>query len=870
MKTLVKSLAGLATRAPAYVLVAVLALTFVFGAFSSQVEITDGNEGFAPDAPELLAQDRISELFGDESAVSVLQVIVAGPGDDVVTVDGLAAVEAVRDVVAGSDLAPLLAESPERPPVVSYLLPLQQALQEGAPAPANDAELKELYGRALEQAPPEFSGFATSLLSDDKDLGAPAAGKGLMLVFIDAPGFDETGDPDVTDPADDFEDFVDVEEQVAADIRAAPLPDGYTAQPFSIELIFATGDEFQTEIQQLFGFAALIIVVILLFVFWLHPRGASRLAALRRTGADVLLTMATIFMAITWMNGVGVILGPSYLDLIDDFGPMNQIIPILLIGLGVDYAIHLTSRYREEVSEGASVDAGMERAIRTVGVALVLATVTTAVGFLTNLVSPIPALKDFGLLAAVGIAASFVLMLTFVASVRILLDRRAERGERLPRAALGSTGDRLLPQVMERTSFLAERMPVATVIIALLLSGLGAYGVTQLETKFSFTDFVPRPNDLLPTFDTLVEEFGGGFGETTQVLVEGDVATAEAHNAFVEAIENAGALDDVVSFGGEAARQGPLDLLGTLLDDSGPRFSSEVADAAQAAGIGPDLRVDPGANVGALYAALAAAAPEDTAKVLHSSGGGFDAALFDITTQAGEAGAADLASGLRDAFAPVTTAGPSAIPTSDEIVNDVVITSLRESQVSSLAITVLAAMLLLVINFLIESRRPLLGVITILPVVMVMLWSFGIMAAVGIPFGPVTATISALAIGIGVPYTIHITHRFQEDRLRFATTELAIRSTTKNTGGALAGSAFTTMAGFGILVTASTVPFQQFGFVTAYTIGLAMAAAVLVLPSMLVLWDRWHKRRGEPTVDARAVEQALDGHLPQPEPVYDE
>ncbi len=870
MKTLVRSLAGLATRAPAYVLVAVIALTVVFGAFSSQVEITDGNEGFAPDAPELLAQDRISELFGDESAVSVLQVIVAGPSGDVVTVDGLAAVETVTQVVAGSGLAPLLSESPERPAVVSFLSPLQEALQQGAPLPASDAELKELYGQALEQAPPEFSGFATSLLSDDKDLDAAAAGKGLMLVFIDAPGFDETGDPDAVDPASDFEDFTDLEEQVAAEIRAAPLPDGYSAQPFSIELIFATGDEFQTEIQRLFGFAALIIVVILLFVFWLHPRGTSRLGALRRTGADVLLTMATIFMAITWMNGVGVLLGPSYLDLIDDFGPMNQIIPILLIGLGVDYAIHLTSRYREEVSEDASVNAGMERAIRTVGIALVLATVTTAVGFLTNLVSPIPALKDFGLLAAVGIAASFVLMLTFVASVRILLDRRAERGDRLPRAAMGSTGDRLLPQVMERTSFLAERMPVATVIIALLLSGLGAYGVTQLETKFSFTDFVPRPNDLLPTFDTLVEEFGGGFGETTQVLVEGDVATAEAHNAFVEAIENAGTVDGVVSFGDQAARQGPLELLGTLLDENGARFSPPVADAARAAGVGPDLRVAPGADVGALYAAMAAAAPEDTAQVLHDSGDGFDAALVDITTQAGEGGAADLAAGLRDAFAPVTTVGPSAIATSDEIVNDVVITSLRESQVSSLAITVLAAMLLLVVNFWVESRRPLLGVITILPVVMVMLWSFGIMAAVGIPFGPVTATISALAIGIGVPYTIHITHRFQEDRLRFATTERAIRSTTKNTGGALAGSALTTMAGFGILVTASTVPFQQFGFVTAYTIGLAMAAAVLVLPSMLVLWDRWHKRRGEPTVDAHAVEQALDGHAPAREPVYDE
>ena len=77
----------------------------------------------------------------------------------------------------------------------------------------------------------------------------------------------------------------------------------------------------------------------------------------------------------------------------------------------------------------------------------------------------------------------------------------------------------------------------------------------------------------------------------------------------------------------------------------------------------------------------------------------------------------------------------------------------------------------------------------------------------------------------------------------------AIEHTLTYTGGALAGSAVTTMAGFGILVTSTTIPFRQFGFVLAYTILLALIAAVLVLPSMLVLWDRWHRSRGEEPFD---------------------
>jgi len=244
-----------------------------------------------------------------------------------------------------------------------------------------------------------------------------------------------------------------------------------------------------------------------------------------------------------------------------------------------------------------------------------------------------------------------------------------------------------------------------------------------------------------------------------------------------------------------------------------------------------------------VYDAAFAAAPEAMAGVLHQTGSGYDAALFDFTTQAGESGASQLRIDVLEDFSGVAELGLSVVATSNEIINDVIITTLRDSQLSSLLLTLIAALILLMINFWFEERRPMLGVITTVPVILVVLWSFALMTLFGIPFGPVTATISALAIGIGIPYMIHVTHRFLEDRARSSSVEDAIELTLSNTGGALAGSALTTVAGFGILVTSTTIPFRQFGFVTAYTILLAMLGAVLVLPSMLVLWDRWHARR---------------------------
>lgn len=773
------------------------------------------------------------------------------------------------------------------------------------PSNPSDAQLKAAYLDRLSFIPVGQVGLVENLLSTDKDLSVPSASSGLMILFLNS--------PDQADSAA-FEAFSLRQQAFVDELNQLDLPDGFEATGFSFELIFATGGDSTAEIGRMFGLAALIIVVILMFNYWRRLSGSNGMVrSVRRMMATMGLTMFAIFFAIAIMNGIGVLLGPKYLGIIGNFNQIVQILPILLIGLGVDYGIHMTSRYQEEFGQERGVEVATETAIRTVGVALILATVTTAVGFLTNLVSPIPALKDFGILAAVGIIVSFALMLTLVPAVRFLLDRRA--GDRLdPRdfaaedakgGPIGSTlagagggavvyllsvlieagirsvgfGDVFelhsvwifavigavvgltiiyLPKIVGPTGVLADKAAIPVVIVALLIGVLGYAGFRQLETKFSFTDFVPSDSPLLAAVDQLTEDFGGGFGEATSVLIEGDIASASVHNAQVDAFANLGSTADVITFGDAAAATSPISIIASLVQPTSPTFDPTVAEAAEAVGMGTDFKVPASADVTALYSAAAGADPTTFGSVIHSSdSGSYDAALWTINTQAGDSRAGALNDGLNDAFAPVDQAGATAIPTSQNIIGDVVVKSLQSSQVSSLWITLIAATILLIVNFWVESRRPFLGVITMLPVVLVILATFGTMAMTGIPFGPVTATISALAIGIAVPYTIHITHRFQEDRIRFESTGEAIRSTTLHTGGALAGSALTTMAGFGSLVTSNLTPFQQFGAVTFYAIAYALLFSLLVLPSMLVLWDRWHRRHGDATIDEAALHQSL-------------
>lgn len=704
------------------------------------------------------------------------------------------------------------------------------------------------FGDRLAFVPAEQAGFVTSLLPADADVAAGTASHALLVVFLDSPA----------DAADEAA-LAEAQSALADDLAGLDLG-GFSANPFSFSLILGEGTDIRDEVAGMFAIAGTIIVVILLFVYWLKPHGRLRwFGAARRTLADGGATLLAILMAIVWMQGLGVLLGPDYLGVVGQASQMAQMLPVLLIGLGVDYGIHMTSRYREEAGGGATVEAAITRSIRTVGIALVLATITTMVGFLTNYVSPVGALRDFGVLAAVGILSAFLLMLTFVPAIRLLLDRRAERVGRWPAADLYASKDRLLPKLIGKSSWLARRAPVATVIAALLLGGLGAYGVTQLETKFSFVDFLPEDSAVIQTYNTLLDEFAGGFGETTQVLIKGeDLATPGMHNAGIEALEQFADTSDVLVFAGGAVAEGPFTLLAELVDPINPGYDPEVAAVAEGIGLTEDLRVPADADVAALYDAVATARPEEWATVAHGEDGGITAMLLTVSTQAGEAGAGALRDGMNEDVEPLREAGGDVIVTSDSIIGVVVIEVLQASQLSSLAITLLVSGLILVLNFLVESRRPALGLLTIAPVILVVLWTFGMMALTGIPFGPVTATISAMAIGIGVPYTIHITHRFLEDRLSEDTTEDAVHSTVVHTGSALAGSALTTIAGFGSLMTSDLKPFQQFGAVTVFAIGSALLASVLVLPSMLVIWDRWHRRRGDATLDAKSVHRVID------------
>ena len=857
MKTLTNFFSSAATKKPVVTIIVVFLLTGFFGFMASQAEELNTSFGGELDTPEIQAQAKLGEYFQTAGSQSVFQIIMSG--EDVLTVDGYVAWQEINKAVLQSEIYPYLVKD-QGGAVQGFFAPIDFAK---AFNPAlvvsslSDEQFKQLYRDSSSQMPPEFLAFASALLSNTYNEDETSATAGLAIVTIDSALI-------ATEFGGQSEAFIEQPRmEIALSDALAEIEVGSVkVSGFSFGLLLGDeGDDFLAEIGQLFGQAFLIILFVLAYIFFIKPRkGFGLVKSSRRTLSDLLLSLGAILLSIGWMQGAGTILGPGYLDIIGAPNQVSQIAPIILIGLGVDYAIHFTSRYREEVGSGNSINGSTTSTLTSVGIALTLATLATIVGFLTNIVSPLPELKDFGILVSAGIFFAFFLVMTFVPAVRTLLDRRAEKKSKINTEAFSSSGESVLNKISASSSIIPKKLKVVALALLFAISGYGYFSFTNLETIFEFTDFLPEDDPVVQTLDLLTEEFGGGFGETTSVLLEGDnLATPEIHNAIIESLSNLSDTENVVSFAGNVAAESLVGTLGQSLAPQGPGVGSapampdmEFIGALASYGVdimsgsqGLDLlKVKPESDVEALYKYLVSLDSESyLASVYFNEDNTVTAQQVRITTSAGSLGAAQLRDDIYEAFEPVSSLGVEVAATNDSIVTQSVSDLISESQFQSLIFAILASMVFLILYYLIDIRKPFLGVITILPVVAIVMGTYLGMYFLDIPLNPVTSTLSGLAIGIGVPFVIHVTNRFRELLSTSDNPVEAVRTTLKTTGGSLFGSAFTTMAGFGILMTSSLKPFQQMGQVVVVALGFALVASILILPTLLVFWANYHNRK---------------------------
>ena len=539
------------------------------------------------------------------------------------------------------------------------------------------------------------------------------------------------------------------------------------------------------------------------------------------------------------MSGAEGWLGPNGIGLIGPPSSLTAMVPVIIISLTVDYAIQAVSHYREQRLEGQAVLQAVRVGLRHVTVPLTLAAVTTIVSLLATLFSPIGVIGDFGIVAGLGVGMSLIVMLTLIPAGRTIIDRRREsRGTLKPPRPMANA----LPGISalaERLGRWVTRLPAPYIVAVILVTIALGFAATGLKSEFSIRDILPRGGSVVEDMDTL-EAAVGGSTEVASLLVK---AEATETRTLLNIQDLTAAFED------ESRRPravaGPIQTsyythLQDWIHDSGEpgdKYDPQIAALFQEASSGVELDRQ---KMQQVLDMLLEREP-GLAHFLVNNPNGIDTMLLQFPTYLGNPEQSRM---IQEETEQLWFGEDSAITAiSPEIVAVAVTDQITDGQTEAISTTIAVALGILTIFFWITLRQPALGLVAVGPIVFVLICVLGTMALLDIPYTLVTSIITALSIGIGVDYTIHVIHRYREEYFRLRNPERAAIRTLATTGSALLGSALTTALGFGVLIASPLAASQQFGITATITIVYSLVVSIFVVLPAMVVWGAYQNMR---------------------------
>ena len=795
MYNILGKLSWLVTVRPWITLFVLLILTVALGAGIGLREPPAAAASALPEGSAITrAMAEIEDLFGDSGDVRVVTLLFRG---NALTPEGLTQMAALLDDIANDPaVSDLLAPVD---PVIAPSLLVMAALQVDNLGSVTQEQINSA------QAIP-IIGEALSVMTGAETDGSPVAIGTIRLRNTD----------------DDR--LVDAERRVYDLAVADEGPLAVSSVSYTV-IEDESREATETGMLPLIGLAFLLIAILLL-VFM-------------RSISDLLLTILGLFIALIWIIGAEGLLGPNGLGLVGPPNALTAMVPIIIIGLTVDYAIQTVSHYREQRVSGETVALAVRTGLRNVTIPLVLAAVTTIVSLLAGLFSPINIIGDFGIIAGLGVGLSLIVMLMLLPAGRSILDRRREARGTLRQPRLISTAFPGVERLAEGLGREVTRAPVPYFLIVAVATIALGFAATGLKAEFSIRDLLPSDGSVMADIDTLDAAIGGST-EIVSVLVKAEATETRSLlnlQDFTTAFENESLRP--------SAAAGPIRtsyelLLRDWIHDSGePGDNYDPELAALFSQASADVELDP-ELMQMILDRLGSQEPS-LAHLLVNDPGGIDAILLQFEAFTGDPAASRALQG--DIEALWFGDDDAITATSETIVSFAVTDAIRDRQTESIGTTVAVAVGVLAIFFWLTVRQPALAVIAVGPTFLVLISVLGTMALLDIPYTIITSIITALSIGIGVDYTIHVIHRYREEYGRRRDPEQAAIRTLATTGSALLGSALTTGLGIGVLIASPLLASQQFAITAAITILYSLIVSILVVPPLMTIWGSYQNVR---------------------------
>lgn len=226
--------------------------------------------------------------------------------------------------------------------------------------------------------------------------------------------------------------------------------------------------------------SGILVLLIMIFIFK-KPMG-------------VLISLGSITIGLLFLFGLLSALGRP-------LNMMSALYPILMLIVGTSDVVHIMSKYIDELKKGKTKDVAMRITVRQIGVATLLTSLTTAVGFLTLNTSNILPIKQFAVDAAIGVVLAYVVVITLTVSLLMLFDK----DQLMKESQKSNLWDRMLTKWYEYTLLYKKRILWVSGILTLLF----VIGMGMISTNYRIERNLPKGYDLTEDFRYFEEKYSG-------------------------------------------------------------------------------------------------------------------------------------------------------------------------------------------------------------------------------------------------------------------------------------------------------------------------------------------------------------------------
>jgi predicted RND superfamily exporter protein len=485
---------------------------------------------------------------------------------------------------------------------------------------------------------------------------------------------------------------------------------------------------------------------------------------------------------------------------------LNNMLPALVIIIGLNEAVHIIGRYREECRSDADRPRALGATVRAMGAACLTTTATSALGMLALMVSRTEMLRRFGIVGAAGLFLAYAVTLLIVPSVLSLL--------RAPPAARETARERRGPieRLLSRATSAALRRPWSVLGLAALSAVVAGMSTQRLVVDSTLLDQFSKGDPVYRAVRLIEAEFEGV--RPLEITLTSERPGGLFEPRVLEAMRRIRDWSSAQPGVLRASDPSELLLAGWAALAARPEDVAELRSSGQ---------------VRALAQLLSARDPRILGRLLTHDGKSarISVRLADIGSHRTglfvERAKRKLASELRGFDDVHTTFGGDAYLGSRGL--DLVVADLSGS------VLLAALMIFLLLSVLLRDLR--LALLAVPANLLPQIWTMGWMVLRDIPLNASSAIIFSLSIGLAVDGSIHLVSRFQEERARGILTTSAIVRAVRGSGRNIVISSCALGLGFSVMLLSNFVPVRRFAELISVSMAASVFATLVIQPVLL-------------------------------------